>query len=271
MSGKASGATEASGDERHDLRLMTLLHEMVRERRLKGAADTLGLDPRTVQTSLDRGELSELVRMALERHVLADGDERAEGQRERIDALERRVGALEHRKESRPKCDGDANGERAEEPAYVERCAEAAPGVRGGTKPPAPVPTQPTGPERIGGGRRRYPELVFMEPAHDDREVYGDAWPLVEEWREIWKAGHRGTGRGLVWLRTEEQVRTLEVTLLEQHGLTLPPEKMPLYGLDRRDQLVWRQKALHHARKALARAELRMWLRRKLTFGLWRN
>ena len=117
------------------------------------------------------------------------------------------------------------------------------------------------------GGRRRYPELVFLEPAHDDREVYGDAWPLIEKWREIWKAGHRGTGRGLAWLRTEERVRTLEVAMLEEHGLTLPPEKMPLYGLDRRDQLLWRQKTLYDVRKSLAWAELR----RALTFGLWRN
>ena len=43
---------------------------------------TLGLDPRTVQSSMDRGELSELVRIALERHVLADGDRQAAQQRE---------------------------------------------------------------------------------------------------------------------------------------------------------------------------------------------
>ena len=90
MSGKVSEAAEgASGNERHDLRLMVLLRGMVREQQLKGAAETLGLDPRTVQTSLDRGELSELVRMALERRVLADGDEQAAQQRERTDALER--------------------------------------------------------------------------------------------------------------------------------------------------------------------------------------
>ena len=127
------------------------------------------------------------------------------------------------------------------------------------------------GPERISRGRRRYPELVFLEPAHDDREVYGGAWPLIEEWREIWKAGHRGTSRGLAWLRTEERVRTLEVALLEEHGLTLPLEKMPLYGLDRRDQLLWRQKTLYQVRRSLARAELRRWLRRILTFRLCRD
>ena len=113
--------------------------------------------------------------------------------------------------------------------------------------------------------------MVTLEPAHDDREVYGEAWPLVEEWRRIWKAGHRAEGRGLAWLRAEERVRTLEVALLERHGLTLPPEKMPLRGLDRRDQLVWRRRRLHRVRRSLARAELWRWLREKLTFGLWRQ
>ncbi len=87
----------SSADERHDMRLMTLLQRMVREKRLKGAAETLGLDPRTVQASMERGDLSELVRMALERHVLAEDDEQAVRQRERIDALEQRMDALEQR------------------------------------------------------------------------------------------------------------------------------------------------------------------------------
>ena len=270
MSGKVSEAAEgASGNERHDLRLMVLLRGMVREQQLKGAAETLGLDPRTVQTSLDRGELSELVRMALERRVLADGDEQAAQQRERTDALERRIDDLETEFRS------GLEAARREMNDSVEALrkqrgsasSERPPGVPGGTKPPDPVAEGAPGPERTSLGRRRYPELVFMEPARDDREVYGDAWPLVEEWREIWKAGHRGTGKGLAWLRTEERVRTLEVAMLEEHGLTLPPEKMPLYGLDRRDQLLWRQKTLYDVRKSLAWAELR----RALTFGLWRN
>ncbi len=272
MSGKASGAAEAAGgDERHELRLLTLLHRMVREGRLKGAAETLGLDPRTVQTSLDRGELSELVRMALERHVLAEGGAEAARQRQRIDDLERRVEALEKRVAASPDNDAGDNGATGEERAYGQEWADAGPGTGSDAKPSSPAPAQPMGPERTSLGRRRYPELVVLEPEPDDREVYGDAWPLVQEWREIWKAGHRGTGKGMAWIRAEERVRTLEVALLEEHGLTLPPEKLPLYGLDRRDQLVWRRKALGDARKSLARAELRGWLRRKLTFGLWRE
>ena len=274
MSGKENRpAGAAGGNERHDLRLMTMLRGMVREQRLKGAAETLGLDPRTVQSSLDRGELSELVRIALERHVLADGDRQAAQQRERTEALERRVDDLETEfrnglEAAHKELNDGIDALRKQRGRTGE---ERIPAVPAGSNPPAPAPPQPTGPERIGGGRRRYPELVFLEPEHDDREVYGDAWPLVKEWREIWNAGHRGTGRGLAWLRAEERVRTLEVSMLEEHGLTLPPEKMPLYGLDRRDQLVWRQKALCDARKALVWAELRGRLRRKLTFGRWRD
>ncbi len=78
--------------------------------------------------------------------------------------------------------------------------------------------------------KRLYPELVTREPAPDDEEVFGEAWPLIEEWREIWKTGHVGTGKGLAWLETEERVRELEVAMLEEHGLTLPPEKQPLHG-----------------------------------------
>ena len=33
--------------------------------------------------------------------------------------------------------------------------------------------------------RREYPDLVTLEPALDDEEIFGDAWPLVVEWREL--------------------------------------------------------------------------------------
>ena len=275
MSGKEKQPAGAGGgNERHDLRLMVLLRGLVRERRLKGAAETLGLDPRTVQSSLDRGELSELVRIAVERHVLADGDEQAAQQRERTGVLEQRMDDLETEFRSglaaarRELNDGMEALRKQWSLAGKERTAPGTPGV---TNPQVPAAEAAPGLERTSLGRRRYPELVFREPAYDDQDVYGDAWPLVEEWREIWKAGHRGRGRGLAWLRAEERVRTLEVAMLEEYGLTLPPEKLPLYGLHRRDQLVWRQRTLYKVRRGLARAELRRWLREKLTFGLWRN
>ena len=286
-----------TGDERQDMRLMTLLRSMVREKLLKGAAETLGLDPRTVQTSMDRGELSDLVRIALERHVLADSDEKAAEQRERIDALERRVDALamevrsglKHgrgvmndecqalreeqvwasNQQAKSRLEGgdevkEAPGDKQDK---GNRQVEGAPEAQGVTKAPAPTTKAEQGPERTVLGRRLYPELLYKEPWPDDEEVYGEAWHLISEWRELWNS-HSNSGKGLVWLRTEQRIRALEVAMLEQHGLTLPPEKQPLYGLDRRDQLIWRKETLREVRRSLAWREL---LRCVLTLGLRRS
>ena len=57
--------------------------------------------------------------------------------------------------------------------------------------------------------------------------------------------------------------------MLEDHGLTLPPETEPLRGLDRGAQLNWRRKALVDMRKRRRRLGLLRWLRRTLTLGLW--
>ena len=59
----------------------------------------------------------------------------------------------------------------------------------------------------------------------------------------------------------------MELALLEDHGLTLPPETYPLKGLDRGAQVNWRQKALDDTRRVLRRKELV----RVLTVGLWRR
>ena len=77
-----------------------------------------------------------------------------------------------------------------------------------------------------------------------------------------------GTGKGLAWLETEERVRELEVALLEEHGMTLPPEKQPLHGLFRSAQLDWRKATLFEVRRAVAWRHL---LRKVLTLGRWRS
>ena len=63
----------------------------------------------------------------------------------------------------------------------------------------------------------------------------------------------------------------MELTLLEEHGMTLPPEKQPLRGLDRSGQVNWRRTALYDTRRALKRQELLRWARSVLTMGLWRR
>ena len=81
-------------EDLHHLRLMALLHELVRERELKGAAEALGLDPRTLSASMDRGALSGLSQVALERWLLAEGDREAARRREEVQALAGRYDGL---------------------------------------------------------------------------------------------------------------------------------------------------------------------------------
>ena len=112
------------------------------------------------------------------------------------------------------------------------------------------------------------PEVVTEEPAEDDAEVYGAAWPLVEEWRAV-RAGHPHQGKSLSWLVTEERLLTLELAMLEDHGLTLPPETQPLRGFGRKGQTNWRWAALRDTQRALGRRKRLRWVRRILTLGLW--
>ncbi len=116
--------------------------------------------------------------------------------------------------------------------------------------------------------RCEYPDLVTLEPADDDEEVFGDAWPLVVEWREL-KNVHPHRGKGLAWLAEEERLLEVEPVLLEGHGMMLPPEKRPLRGFDRDGQTRWRRKALFNRRRERAKLERRRGMRRALTLGLW--
>ena len=109
---------------------------------------------------------------------------------------------------------------------------------------------------------------MTLEPADDDAEVFGEAWPLIVEWRGL-KESHPNQGKVLDWLTTEERFLSVELALLQEHGLTLPPETYPLRGLERSSQVNWRRTALFDTRRALRKAELLRKVRRVLTFGLW--
>ena len=60
----------------HHLRLMALLHELVREKGNRGAALALGIDPRTVASSMKTGRLSWRVREALEQGLRRESSAR---------------------------------------------------------------------------------------------------------------------------------------------------------------------------------------------------
>ena len=267
-------------EEEYVLRLRALLHDLVRKKGRIEAAKELGLDPRTVGACMDGEGMSWRVREALEMGLQEGAGSAAARQRKRNDALERRMEKLEKELHEgldavmgeigKLRDDQDQKWEslerrlaRRETPRESATGPAEAPGATGAAPEEAPSVAKPSAKARFP--KRLYPELVTKEPAPDDEEVYGAAWPLIKEWRRLWKT-HTGVGKGLAWLETEERVRELEVAMLEEHGLTLPPEKQPLHGLWRSTQLNWRKETLHEVRRAVAWRHL---LRKVLTCGLW--
>ena len=111
---------------------------------------------------------------------------------------------------------------------------------------------------------------MTREAAEGDEEVFGEAWPLIAEWREL-KDGHPVRGKGFEWLTDEKRLLVMELTLLEEHGMTLPPEKQPLRDFARNGQVNWRRTALSDTRRALRKWELLLRVGRVITFGLWRR
>ena len=266
-------------EEEYVLRLRALLHDLVRKKGRIEAAKELGLDPRTVGACMDGEGMSWRVREALEMGLQEGAGSAAARQRKRNDALERRMEKELHegldavmgeigklRDDQEQKWESlERRLARRETPRKSATGPAEAPGATGDAPEEAPSVAKPSAKAKFP--KRLYPELVTKEPAPDDEEVYGAAWLLIKEWRRLWKT-HTGVGKGLAWLETEERVRELEVTMLEEHGLTLPPEKQPLHGLWRSTQLNWRKETLHEVRRAVAWRHL---LRKVLTCGLWRR
>ena len=261
----------------YHMRLMALLKELVRDKGFKGAARVLELDQRTVAESAKTGQLSRRVRQALERALQEGVGSAAARQRERNDRLENRVEALEKGHEALEKGHDELGKEVRSRVAAVEGQVaslrrDGAQGTGAGHAGAGPSQAE-AGASGMGRKapprprlRREYPDLVTLEPAEDDEEVFGDAWPMIVEWRGL-KDVHPNEGKGLDWLRTEEHFLALELALLEDHGMTLPPARFPLRGFDRNGQLNWRQTALFDTRRAIRKRELL----NRLSFGLlWR-
>ena len=259
----------------YHMRLMALLQELVRKRGPKGAARVLEIDPKTVAESVKTGQLSRRTRDSLERALQEGVGSAAAQQRERNEKLEGRVDALE-------KGHDELGKELRRRVAAVEGTvaalgrdgpqgsgaghAGAAPSPQGAGEAEAGAPDRDGKPPTKPSMRREYPDLATLEPVPDDEEIFGGAWPLIVKWRELLDA-HPERGEGVDWLTTQERVLEVELALLEDHGMTLPPEKQPLRDFDRSGQITWRRTALSDTRRERKKAELM----RKVTFGLWRK
>ena len=274
----------------HHLQLMTLLREQVRDHGVRKAAKKLDVDHRTLSAGLNSGQLSRRLRLSLEKALLAGGGSPAQEQRQRNDELAGRLGELEGVVENLGKdmsqgfavVQGEVEALKNEHGEVLRRLArlEAGGDVGGSVGEGVGVGVDAEDVEGESGNesqrqgkpalRREYPDLATLEPADDDAEVFGAAWPLVQEWRKL-KQTHPDRGDGLEWLLVEERFMAVELELLEEHGLTLPPETYPLKGLDRGAQVNWRRKALDDTRRALRKRELLRRVRLVFTWGFWRR
>ncbi len=272
-------------EDLHHLRLMALLDELVRDKGARKAAADLDVDHRTLAASLESGRLTRRMRVALDRALLAGGGSPAREQKERNNQLAERLERVEERVEVVGQDAGqglaavgdEVKALRDEQGQALQRVESRLAKVEGGGGDAGDTGEEEGEPGPVGSTsqrktrlRREFPELATLEPAEDDEGVFGDAWTLIQEWRWL-KETHPNRGRGLEWLLEKERLLEVELALLEEHGLTLPPETYPLRGLDRGAQVNWRHKALVDTERARQKREILLWLRRVLSLGRWRK
>ena len=225
-------------------------------------AKRLGVDRKTVWRALDAGRLTPRLRDALEREQRAAEREGADGDQVelRVDGLERRLQDVEEQLAAGlTGLRGDLAGLRDE----VKTLAWTRPELNGaGTGPdgasPASAPPSPY---------RTHPQVVTVDALPDDAEMFREAMPLVVSWRdqrERFKA-HWPSVEGL---EAEVRMLELELELIEERRLTLPPCRLPWEWDQRRREARRRAQRLETARRNLRRAQWRRWVMRVCTLGL---
>ncbi len=266
------------GDERdEDERLVTLLRDLVGDDRKMKTAASLGVSYRTLDRALETGVLLPRIRDALKRLMLEEGGEAGLRHRARVEALERRAEALEERvakleqaqqaaAESTTAAVGELGRRLEDGAASVEALAgrlarvERWQGRGNGGRPAANADAG----HASGAGRG----VVMLEPHAGEAQSFGAAgMALVEEWRSL--VGRRSEGSKAEQTQRRERVMELEIALIGEHGLALPPNTEPLHPSERERYLGWRRRELADLRAERRRRVALRWLRRVLTLGLW--
>ena len=232
-------------DSLRQMRLLALLRDMIDDGGKVKAAKALGVNYRTLVRHEETGRLTDRMADALERELRG--------------GLEAVVGEVKSFRE-----------EHARSMRHVERRLVRLEAGRSESETPSPTgaETEPT--KRRYVRPRTYPQLVTPEAEPDEDLVYGDAAPVIVEWRRV-RAEFLKTRTTLDRTEVQEPMLEMEIALVGEHELTLPPASFPWDEFDRRDQVWERTQDLKRVRAERNRALLRRWLRRVLTCGLWRN
>ena len=248
-----------------DAHLIRLLRALKEEHGPTRAAKRLGVDRKTLANALEREHVTPRLRSALEteRQAVKQAEaEVLEARMARLEAVLQDLGG-----ELRGEWRGELGALRQEVASLRDELDSFKRDVLGPDHDQTEA-LNDTMDEPAKGytPRRLYPQLVAEEPATDDEQVYGPAWPSVEEWRTEREAFQEGWPH-LRGREAEVRMLELELRLIEQHHLTLPPDRVPWDEFARRDELQLRQRKLTLARRNLRRARLRRRLLRFVTLG----
>ena len=259
------------------MRLMALLRDMIDAESGEKAARALGVSYRTVSRTIESDRLTERMSAVLERHLLLGGGSAAAQQRKGIKALEKRVGELEEGlgsglEDLRGVFEKGIEGLREEYAQGLRQLERRLAKVEDGRgdRDSADETRDAVEKTAVKPAWRPYRDLVTLEPEPGEEQVYGDATPLIVEWRKA-RAEYLDAGDGLSRAIAKERMLELEIELIGDHELTLPPRTYPWDGSDRRDEVWRRTQGLERARVERSRAQIRRWTRRVLTLGLWRD
>ena len=228
--------TSRSLDSLGEMRLVALLGDMIEAQGKRQAAKTLGVSVRTLGRFEESGRLTRILAAALETHLLQGGGSAADRQRRQAADTAERVAALEKalseglgavRREGE-KAREEQAGAFAELERRVAALESAAPGVGSVAAGNGPVsnPAQPGKPV-AGRPRRDYYDLVTADPEPGEELVYGDAaTAVIVQWRQARDAVGECQD-ALDRLNARERVLELEIALIQEHELTLPPATYP--------------------------------------------
>ena len=228
---------------------------MTEEHGTTKTANRLGVDRKTVWRALDAGRLTPRLRDALERVQVASEREAAGG-----DQLQLRVEGLERRlQDVEQQLAGGLNGLREDLSSLGDQVRTLAWAQPDGTGP-EPAST-------VHSPHRNHPEVVTVDALPDDAEVFGAAMPLIADWREQ-RARFDQHWPSLEGLEAEVRMLELEIELIEERRLTLPPGQLPWTWDQRRREARRRTQRLGTARSALRRVRWRLRLLRLFSLGL---
>ena len=123
---------------------------------------------------------------------------------------------------------------------------------------------------KLSGGSdapaRVHTEQVTVDPMPDDGEVYSEALPVVAEWRRALRALD-SPPHTLAWLGATERLLRLEIQLIDDRRLTLPPDASPWDDVRRGNELRLRLHRLRELHRQRLWTEPLHWAARIVTLG----